>query len=89
MSDKRLAQLIDSLRDAKEAGDEDKIVEIEADMFKEFGYDAKTGKTKKSGGGQVYNIPGMMEATSNRATNGSISRGGGAALRGTKFKGVS
>lgn len=88
MADDRLAQLIDMLRDAKSSGDEDKIIEIENDMFKEFGYDAKTGKTKKSKGGEVKNIPAMMEATSNRATNGTISRGGGAALRGTKFKGI-
>ena len=36
-----------------------------------------------SGGGEA-----LMDATSNRATNGNISRGGGAALRGIKFKGV-
>jgi len=30
----------------------------------------------------------VMDATSNRATNAGVSRGGGAALRGTKFRGV-
>lgn len=88
MADERLSQLIDLLREAKSSGDDDKILEIENDMFKEFGYDAKTGKTKKANGGEVKNIPAMMDATSNRATKGKISRGGGAALRGTKFVGV-
>lgn len=44
----------------------------------------KSGEVKGfSGGGEA-----LMDATSNRATNGNISRGGGAALRGIKFKGV-
>ena len=47
----------------------------------------------KSKGGRVKLAkgspnPALMDATSNRATNGKISRGGGSALRGTKFKGV-
>ena len=84
----RLSQLIDLLEEAKEAGDEDKIQEIETDMFREFGYDAETGVVSKSMGGEAKDIPAMMEATSNRATNGMISRGGRKALRGTKFRGV-
>ena len=84
----RLSQLIDLLEEAKEMGDEDKIQEIETDMFREFGYDAETGVVKKSKGGEAKDIPAMIDATSNRATNGRISRGGGAALRGIKFKGV-
>tara|TARA_B100000085_G_scaffold280274_1_gene304913 strand:- start:578 stop:844 length:267 start_codon:yes stop_codon:yes gene_type:complete len=84
----RLSQLIDLLEEAKEAGDTDKIQEIETDMFREFGYDAETGVVSKSMGGEAKDIPAMIDATSNRATNGRISRGGGAALRGTKFKGV-
>ena len=47
----------------------------------------------KSKGGRVKLAkgspnPALMDATSNRATNGKISRGAGSALRGTKFKGV-
>lgn len=89
MADKRLKQLIDLLGDAREMGDMDKIKEIESEMFLSYGYDAKTGKTKKSKGGVVHDIPAMLEATSNRTTNGAISRGMGAALRGGKFNGVS
>jgi hypothetical protein len=84
----RLTQLINLLEDAREDGDEDKIQEIELDMFREFGYDSETGTVKKAGGGEVKNIPAMIEATSNRVTNGSISKGGRSALRGTKFRGV-
>ena len=84
----RLSQMLDQLEEAGEKGDDDKIREIESDMFREFGYDAETGKTYKSAGGPVKNIPAMMNATSNRATNGAISRGGRMAVRGTKFRGV-
>lgn len=52
-------------------------------------------RTKKTGGGRMeYKGGGLakneatLDATSNRATNSQVSRGGGAALRGTKFKGV-
>ena len=50
-------------------------------------------RTEKSKGGRVKLSkgspnPALMDATSNRATNGPISRGGGAAISGTKFKGV-
>ena len=50
-------------------------------------------RTQKSKGGRVKLAkgspnPALMDATSNRATNGKISRGAGSALRGTKFKGV-
>lgn len=55
----------------------------------------KQKRTKKMDGGMMqYEHGGLVEneatldATSNRATNGQVSRGNGAALRGTKFKGV-
>ena len=55
----------------------------------------KQKRTKKMDGGMMqYKDGGLIEnqatqdATSNRATNGQVSRGNGAALRGTKFKGV-
>ena len=41
----RLSQMLDQLEEAREKGDDDKIREIEGDMFREFGYDAATGKT--------------------------------------------
>ena len=114
----RVAQLKDQLNDAIAAGDDDKVQEIEQMMFLEFGYDSKTGRKKKAGGGRMKMQKGgfpdltgdgkvtradilkgrgvklasggeaVMDATSNRATNAGISRGGGAALRGTKFRGV-
>mgnify|MGYP003132790109 CR=1 FL=1 len=57
------------------------------------GQDFKTLRDNKSYGGRVKLSkgtpnPALMDATSNRATNAKISRGGGAALRGVKFKGV-
>ena len=50
-------------------------------------------RTEKSKGGRVKLAkgspnPALMDATSNRATNGPISRGGGAAVRGINFKGI-
>ena len=84
----RLSQMLDLLEEARENNDLDKVKEIESDMFREFGYDAETGKQYKSAGGPVKNIPAMMDATSNRATRGAISRGGRLAVRGTKFRGL-
>ena len=57
------------------------------------GQDFKMLRDKKSAGGRVKLSkgtpnPALMDATSNRATNAKISRGGGAAVRGVKFKGV-
>lgn len=56
---------------------------------------AKQKRDKKMGGGEMlrmadggYATDATMDATSNRATNGDVCRGGGAALRGTKFRGV-
>jgi len=80
--------MLDLLEEARENDDLDKVKEIESDMFREFGYDAETGKTYKSAGGPIKNIPAMMDATSNRATRGAISRGGRLAVRGTKFRGL-
>jgi len=51
-------------------------------------------REEKMGGGYMRMADGgmatdaTMDATSNRATNGDVCRGGGAALRGTKFRGV-
>jgi len=106
MPDNRIAQLKDLLADAKSMGDDDKVKEIEAEMFQMYGYDSKSGRVKKAEGGDMEkketknrknpdasfsNFSGggaVMDATSNRATNGRISRGGGAALRGLKFRGL-
>ena len=57
------------------------------------GQDFKMLRNKNSAGGRVKLSkgtpnPALMDATSNRATNAKISRGGGAAVRGVKFKGV-
>ena len=56
------------------------------------GQDFKKLRAKNSTGGRVKlskgTNPALMDATSNRATNAKISRGGGAAVRGVKFKGV-
>lgn len=106
MPDNRIAQLKDLLADAKSMGDDDKVKEIEAEMFQMYGYDSKSGRVKKAEGGdmekketknrknpdadfmQFSGGGAVMDATSNRATNGRISRGGGAALRGLKFRGL-
>jgi len=88
MSDNRVAQLKELLRDAKESGDQDQIDILEAEMFQMYGFDNKKGRVKRSKGSPPEGEVATMDATSNRATNGRISRGGGAALRGTKFTGV-
>jgi hypothetical protein len=112
MPDNRLAQLKDLLVDAKSVGDDDKVKEIETEMFQMYGFDNKTGRVKKAMGGNLAKLAkkeekeyekrknpdaefaqfsgggAVMDATSNRATNGKICRGGGAALRGLKFRGL-
>lgn len=89
MADERLSQLIELRRDAVESGDTDQIDIIDAEMFQEFGYDGKTGKVMRSKGSPPEGeVAAVMDATSNRATRGKVSRGAGAALRGTKFQGV-
>lgn len=54
----------------------------------------KQKRDKKMGGGEMLRmkdggmVDATLDATSDRATNGDVCRGGGAALRGTKFRGV-
>lgn len=54
----------------------------------------KQKRDNKMGGGEMLRmkdggmVDATLDATSDRATNGNVCRGGGAALRGTKFRGV-
>ncbi len=93
MPDKRLEQLRQLLESARRSGkdsDQDTIEIIEQELFNRLGFDpaAKKSRVKRSKGSPPEGETAVMSATSNRATNGSISRGGGAALRGLKFTGV-
>jgi len=109
MSNDRIAQLKDLLEEAIDKGDDDKIKEIETEMFQVSGYNPK-GRSKNAKGGfpdltgddkvtrkDVLKGRGVklasggeavLDATTDINPNGGISRGGGAALRGTKFIGI-
>ena len=97
MKDKRIKMLKDMLKEAMDMDDQDKIKEIEAEMFQVYGFDNRKGKSMGSGkmgekkGGKNKKVKGnaaLMDATSDHSSGGSVSRGGGAALRGIGFKGV-
>ena len=109
MSKDRIAQLRDLLEEARDKGDDDKIKEIETEMFQVSGYNPKSRSKNAKGGfpdltgdnkitrkdilkGRGVELSGggaaLMDATSDKAPNSGVSRGGGAALRGIKFKGV-
>ena len=100
MDQERLKQLQQLLDDAKENDDDDKVIELEAEIFQMSSKDKKpTSKRMKAAkGGQAKKdvlkmknggeVKATMVATSDRNSNGKVSRGGGAALRGTKFIGV-
>jgi len=135
MDDERLKQLQQLLDDAKENDDDDKVIELEAEIFqmssgnlndtelKTIRDNAPKGKKptskrmKAAKGGQAKfpdltgdgkvtkkdvlkgrgvplkmknggEVKATMVATSDRNSSGNVSRGGGAALRGTKFIGV-
>lgn len=99
MSSDRIAQLIDLMRDAQSVGDDDKVKEIQAEMFQVYGYSpTPSGRKKRASGspeeGEMKSskvdkpTSATMDATSNRATNKGICRGGGAAVKGLKFVGV-
>ncbi len=93
--DDRRETLLQLLEDARQNDDDDKIIEIETELFQMSddrkgqavgGMAGKGKKLKMKNGGAANKA--RMEATSNRATKSGVSRGGGAALRGTKFVGV-
>lgn len=108
MDNERLEQLKALLEEAKEKGDDDKIIEIESELFQmdvpgnlssvELGKikksrmkAAKGGEAKKGRGVKMKNggeVKALDVATSNRGSSKKVSRGGGAAIRGTSFKGV-
>ena len=119
MDDERLKQLQQLLDDAKEKEDDDKVIELEAEIFQMSSKDKKpTSKRMKAAKGGSAKFPDLtgdgkvtkkdvlkgrgeplkmknggevkapMVATSDRNSTGNVSRGGGAALRGTKFIGV-
>jgi len=93
--DDRREQLLQLLDDARQKEDDDMILEIETELFQmggdregqaAGGMAGKGKKLKMKNGGMANKA--RMNATSNRATKRGVSRGGGAALRGTKFVGV-
>ena len=98
----RVAQLMDLLEEARGKGDDDKVAELEADLFKmrdkksDGGFPDLTGDGKVTradilkGRGVELATGGMavLSATSDIEPTGGVSRGGGAALRGIKFRGV-
>ena len=117
MDDERLKQLQELLEEAKDKNDDDKVIEIETEIFQMSSKDkkpkskrmkaAKGGEAKfpdLTGDGKVTRkdilkgrgvkmkdggeVKATMVATSERGSSNKVSRGGGAALRGTSFKGV-
>ena len=101
MDDERLKELQELLEEAKENEDDDKVIELEADIFKMSSNDkkptskrmkaAKGGEAKKGRGVKMKDggeVKALDVATSNRGSSNKVSRGGGAAIRGTSFKGV-
>lgn len=71
--DQRFNALLDQLNDAREADDDDKVREIESMLDLEF------PNVKRRFGGSP---------PTGEMSNKGRSRGGGAATKGTKFKGV-
>jgi|TARA_X000001382_G_scaffold127935_1_gene116607 hypothetical protein len=98
----RVGQLKDQLQDAKEKGDDDKVLQIETELFQMRDKKADGGFPDLTGDGKVTRkdvLKGrgvklasggeaVLDATTDINPNGGISRGGGAALRGTKFIGI-
>jgi|DEB0MinimDraft_6_1074348.scaffolds.fasta_scaffold476656_1 hypothetical protein len=91
--DMRMEELMELRRNAVDNDDMDKIIEIDAELFQEYGVKpdkkSKGGMARKKymGGGMVrkgYKDGGMAK----KGKKSSSCRGGGKAMRGTKFKGV-
>jgi len=87
--DPRYNQLMDLLKDARIAGDTDKVKEIEFDLTKEFGVKFMGGgsideKMKYGGGGNIMikTVEVSMKVPEKQK------RGTGAAMTGTKFSGT-
>ena len=87
--DPRYNQLMDLLKDARIAGDTDKVKEIEFDLTKEFGVKFMGGgsvdeKMKYGGGGNIMikTVEVSMKVPERQK------RGTGAAMTGTKFSGT-
>ena len=89
LKDPRYGQLMEMLSDAKKAGDEDKVREIEGDLAREFGVGMMGGgsvddKMKYGGGGNI-----MIKTVEISLTYlEKQKRGTGAAMSGTKFSGT-
>ena len=89
LKDPRYGQLMEMLSDAKKAGDEDKVREIEADLAKEFGVGMMGGgsideKMKYGGGGDIM----IKTVEISMKVPEKQKRGTGAAMSGTKFSGT-
>ena len=89
LKDPRYGQLMEMLSDAKKAGDEDKVREIEADLAKEFGVGMMGGgsvddKMKYGGGGNIM----IKTVEISMKVPEKQKRGTGAAMSGTKFSGT-
>ena len=89
LKDPRYGQLMEMLSDAKKAGDEDKVREIESDLAKEFGVGMMGGgsideKMKYGGGGDIM----IKTVEISMKVPEKQKRGTGAAMSGTKFSGT-
>ena len=89
LKDPRYDQLMEMLSDAKKAGDEDKVREIEGDLAKEFGVGMMGGgsideKMKYGGGGDIM----IKTVEISMKIPEKQKRGTGAAMSGTKFSGT-
>jgi len=89
LKDPRYGQLMEMLSDAKKAGDEDKVREIEGDLAKEFGVGMMGGgsideKMKYGDGGDIM----IKTVEISMKVPEKQKRGTGAAMSGTKFSGT-
>ena len=89
LKDPRYGQLMEMLSDAKKAGDEDKVREIEGDLAREFGVGMMGGgsvddKMKYGGGGNIM----IKTVEISMKVPEKQKRGTGAAMSGTKFSGT-
>ena len=89
LKDPRYDQLMEMLSDAKKAGDEDKVREIEGDLAREFGVGMMGGgsvddKMKYGGGGDIM----IKTVEISMKVPEKQKRGTGAAMSGTKFSGT-
>ena len=85
----RVAQLMDLLEEARGKGDDDKVAEIEADLFKMRDKKAKGGFPDLTGDGKVTRAD-ILKGRGVKLTSGgeAVLSAASAALRGIKFRGV-